>query len=386
VVGRLWRVVPFAFFVISGTCGLVYEVTWGKYLALFLGNTSLAYMCILAGYMGGLALGSFIIGSASTRIRRPLALYGWLEIAIGLYAIAFPFFIHRVESLVLSQAASLGFGTPAWAGLKLAVSLAVLLLPTVLMGGTFPLLMKHYRPATARQEDKAEWLYTANCAGAVVGGMLAGFLWIPQIGMSHTLWYVGLANAILVLAAVALGMAPSRAETQAEVPGNADVATKKSRRLLRPVYVAIAVSGATSMIYELVWIRIFAIALGGTTYAFALMVSAFITGIAIGSLLVGVIPWLRRNALLAFALAEIAIGATILMSVPIYQRLPYVFWKWSSLLRPSPESMWLNSILRFCDTTSPAGHKTRESTPCTPKEQEVWTQQEQRSLPDQRPG
>lgn len=347
MVGILWRVIPFAFFVVSGACGLVYEVTWGKYLALFLGNTSLAYMCVLASYMGGLALGSFIIGSASTRIRRPLALYGWLESAIGLYAVAFPFLIHPVESLVLSQGESLGFGTSAWVGLKLASALAVLLLPTVLMGGTFPLLMRHYQPATIQQEDKAEWLYTTNCAGAVAGGLLAGFVSIPSIGVSHTLWYVGVANVLLGAAAVAMGAGPAVKEADVAPARKNGKPDGKANPLLRPVYAAIAVSGATSMVYELVWIRIFGITLGGTTYAFTLMVSAFITGIAAGSLVVGAVPWLRRNALIAFALAETAIGVAILASLPVYQRLPYVFWKWASLLRPSPESMWLNNLFQY---------------------------------------
>lgn len=343
--GRLWRVTPYALFIISGACGLVYEVTWGKYLALFLGNTSLAYMCVLASFMGGLALGSFVIGAASARIRRPLAMYGWLEVAIGLYAILFPLLIRPVESAVFSQGAGLGFGTSGWAALKLAASLAVLLLPTVLMGGTFPLLMRHFQPSTSSEHDKAEWLYTANCAGAVLGAMMAGFSLIPAVGLSHTLYYVGILNVVLGGAAVAIG---ARRVQSAAKPAAAETRDQKTtRRLLRPVYVAIAVSGATSMVYELVWIRIFAIALGGTTYAFTLMVSAFITGIAIGSLAVGAFGWLRRNALLSFAIAEAAIGAAVLASLPLYQRLPYVFWKWESLLKPSHQSMWLHDIFEY---------------------------------------
>lgn len=349
---RMSRVGPYLFFVISGACGLVYEVTWGKYLALFLGNTSLAYMCVLASFMGGLAIGSFLLGALSARLSRPLALYGLIEVAIGLYAIVFPLLMHPVQSTVLAQAASLGFGSPAWIALKLAASLIVLLLPTILMGGTFPLLMKHFQPRSVSAEDKAEWLYATNCTGAVVGALLAGFMFIPSIGLRHTLWYVGFANVVLGAAALALGRTARRAaqgggETIEPKPASAEVTDSKARRPLRPVYAAIAISGATSMVYELVWIRMFAITLGGSTYAFTLMVAAFITGIAIGSLFVAWSPRLRHSPLIAFAIAEIAIGGAILASLPLYQRLPYVFAKWSSLLNPSPDSMWLYSLFQY---------------------------------------
>lgn len=349
MVRRFVGALPFVFFVISGACGLVYEVTWTRYFALFLGNTTLACMCVLATFMGGLALGSFAVGSASPRIRKPLTVYGWLEAAIGAYAIAFPLLIRPVQDFVLSQAGALGFGTPALAALKLTAALGVLTAPTVLMGGTFPLLMKHFRPISAESEDKAEWLYAANCGGAVAGAMLAGFSLIPSIGLSHTLWYVGLVNVVVGAAAVVLGLWAAIPEESA-VPEPARSGCEHTRldaRVRRAVYLAIALSGATSMVYELVWIRIFAISLGGTTYAFTLMVAAFITGITLGSLAVGAFQRLRRSPVAWFAACEAAIAAVVLASLPLYQRLPYVFWKWSSLLRPSAESMWLYSAFQY---------------------------------------
>lgn len=352
---RTTRLLPFLFFVVSGGCALVYEVTWAKYLGLMIGDTALANTCVLAAFMGGLALGSFYFGSLSARIKRPLACYGWVEVAIGLYAAAFPLLIHPVQSFVFSSAAHLQPGGVGWVSLKLVGAMLVLLIPTVLMGGTFPLLMRHFQPRSDADEDKSEWLYLANCAGAVAGALLAGFIWIPSLGLSKTLVTIGLANVLLGALAVTIGVRAkpwrSTAETsdmgEAEAAAAVEPASGSTRRTSQAVYAAIGLSGAAAMVYELVWIRVFAIVLGSSTYSFTLMVSAFITGIALGSLAVGACRWMRRNPVLAFAIAEAAIALTVLASIPLYERLPYTFWKWSSLLRPSPESFWLHSLLKY---------------------------------------
>jgi len=338
--------VAYALFIISGACGLVYEVTWARYLALFLGNTTLAHMCVLAAFMGGLALGSILIGRMTAVFRRPLAVYGVLELIIGLYAVASPAIIGSAKSLTLSAASGMEAGSAAWLGLKLLVSILVLLLPTFLMGGTFPILMEYFQPRSSSSEDKSEWLYLVNCAGAVVGTILAGFRFIPHHGLRHTLMGIGAGNAALGLFAIVIAFI-----------GSAQITTRKtapeesrkvfSHPLALPVYAAIGASGLASMIYELVWIRIFAVTLGSSTYSFTLMLSAFITGISLGSLAVGMIGWLRRNPLLSFALAEVAIALTVVLTMPLYERLPYVFWKWASLLNRTPQAYGLFNVAKY---------------------------------------
>lgn len=337
--------VPFILFILSGACGLVYEVTWARYLGLFIGHTTLAHMCVLAAFMGGLALGSVWIGRMTGRFQRPLALYGALEVSIGIYAIAYPAIIGPIQSVTLSVGQGMNPGSPAWIGLKLIVSMAALLLPTILMGGTFPALMRHFQPETPSGEDKSEWLYLLNCAGAVMGSLLAGFMLIPEMGMRYTLIGIGGANAAIGLLAVLIAYAePPVAPAKRE----AVASSGHSRHPLAvPVYIAIAVSGLAAMIYELVWIRIFAVALGSSTYSFTLMLSAFITGIALGSLTVGLVPWFRRNPLLGFALAEIAIGLVVVLGLPVYERLPYIFWRWLSLFSRTVSAFGLFNLMKY---------------------------------------
>lgn len=341
---RRFHLVPYVLFIISGACGLVYEVTWARYLALFIGYTTLAHMCVLAVFMGGLALGSIWIGRKTRRFRRPLAVYGVLEVAIGLYALVFPSLMASARSAALSAASGLEPGTSAWLVIKILVSFAVLIIPTVLMGGTFPTLMRYYQPESTAGEDKSEWLYLLNCAGAVIGALLAGFVFIPSYGMMFTLFGIGAVNAVLGLCAIGV----SYLEPSAEVREIATEAARPERYPLSTLVCAVtAASGLAAMIYELVWIRIFAVTLGSSTYSFTLMLAAFITGIALGSLVVGLAPGIRRHALSSLAMAEIAIGAAVVVSLPVYERLPYIFWRWSSLLSHTPDSYGLFNFMKF---------------------------------------
>ncbi len=342
---KRFGLVAYVLFIISGGCGLVYEVVWARYLGLFLGHTTLAHMCVLAAFMGGLAIGSIMIGRMSGSLSRPLVAYGILEVVVGAYAIAFPTIIGPIQTFALTRSASLEVGGPAWLAMKLFVSVAVMILPTILMGGTFPLLMKHFQPSTTSDEDKSEWLYLVNCVGAVAGSLLAGFVFIPTYGLQYTLLGIGAMNLALGACAISIAfMEPTATVHEVEAD---ETITPNRHPLATPVYTAIAVSGLASMVYELVWIRIFAVTLGSSTYSFTLMLSAFITGISLGSLAVGVIPRLRRNPLVSFAVAEIAIGLVVALTIPMYERLPYIFWRWAGVLSRTPEAYGIFNLIKY---------------------------------------
>src|SRR3972149_6027810 len=84
--------VPFllVLFFLSGITGLVYEIAWTRILTLVFGHTVHAVSTVLAAFMGGLALGSYLFGRLADRVRRPLVLYAILELGVGLYALAVP--------------------------------------------------------------------------------------------------------------------------------------------------------------------------------------------------------------------------------------------------------------------------------------------------------
>ena len=131
-------------FIVSGVTGLVYQILWFKYLSLFLGNTTYAQTMVLSAFMGGLAIGSAVWGRKADKISRPLLLYGWLEFGIGGYCLLYPLLIRTVREIFIQSVTIIALQSDSAAvlGLKLIVSLLTVLPPTILMGGTLPVLVK----------------------------------------------------------------------------------------------------------------------------------------------------------------------------------------------------------------------------------------------------
>ena len=195
-------------FFVSGVAGLVDQVVWSRYLALFIGSSTTALTVVLATFMGGLAIGNHWFGrrvDTARDTRQALGYYALLELGIGLWCIAFPEVLSVATDLYVSVAAPLGFGSAGTSAMKIALAAATILPPTILMGGTLPVLA---RVITARVADVAEQvgrLYFINSFGAAVGAAGAGFFIIPALGLEPSIRGSGLLNlALAVLFAVAL--------------------------------------------------------------------------------------------------------------------------------------------------------------------------------------
>src|SRR3989442_3237901 len=199
--------VPILFFC-SGATALVYEVVWSKYLTLMFGSTVQAQTVVLAVFMGGLALGNRLFGAHADKAPRPLAIYGYVEAAIGMYAFFFNWFYQFADAVFVR----LGTGQlehRAWLlVLKGALSVALLLGPTLLMGGTLPLLAAWLQ---RQSSDASRWsarFYSINSLGAVFGAGMAGFYLVRALGMVSSLQMTALFNVLIGLTAVALARIP----------------------------------------------------------------------------------------------------------------------------------------------------------------------------------
>lgn len=337
-------VVPYVLFFASGGCSLVYEVIWARYLGLIIGNTTLAHVAVLSTFMAGLALGSLLVGRSSDRLRRPLRTYGFLEIGIAALAVSFPYVVKPATNALLWIGAGIEFGSWQSAAIRVTLATALLVTPTFLMGGTFPLLVRHL--LLCSDEDKSQWVYTANCAGAVLGVCAAGFILIPAVGMRASLYAAGALNALLGLLAVMLASLPHNTRDAIASLGPVDGSSAVSTA--RPcILAAICLSGAAAMVYELVWIRLFAVTLGSTTYSFTLMLAAMITGLALGSLLVGISRRPAARPLASLGAAEIVAGLAVAATLGFYERLPWLFWKWSSVLHTMCRGFAVYSALKY---------------------------------------
>ncbi|HWC58395.1 MAG TPA: spermidine synthase, partial [Verrucomicrobiae bacterium] len=144
-------------FFCSGTTALVYEVIWSKYLSQMFGSTIYAQTVVLAAFMGGLALGNKLFGRWADKLQRPVHIYGYLEITIGLYAFFFPSLNNVADHIFVSVGSGIAQRTLLLLTLKAALSAALLLGPTILMGGTLPLLaawLQHFTSDAARRSAR----------------------------------------------------------------------------------------------------------------------------------------------------------------------------------------------------------------------------------------
>jgi spermidine synthase len=154
-------------------------------------------------------------------------------------------------------------------------------------------------------------LYFTNSFGAAIGALVATFVLVPNVGLPGTVMTGGLLSILVALAVWPLGKEPSAAVTGKPA---LQVGASTSRLILA----AAAITGATSFVYEITWIRMLALALGSTLHAFELMLAAFISGIAFGGL------WLRNKAdrwpdsIAAAGWVQVLMGIAALGSLFVY--------------------------------------------------------------------
>ncbi|HJQ84173.1 MAG TPA: fused MFS/spermidine synthase, partial [Candidatus Binatia bacterium] len=306
-----------ACFLFSGLGSLVLEVVWTRQLRLVFGSTTLAASTILVAYMLGLGLGALAGGRLGSRLGDGVRAYGWLEIAIGVYALAVPFVLQQFP--VLNRA--LLYQLPFWpaALCRFVLALAVLIVPTLLMGATLPVLV---RAVIGRERSgrMVALLYGINTLGAMAGVLLSTFVFFPRLGLTPTA-AVGAGIDIAVGVFALLVLAPRLARVEAE---EAPPPTAPARRwhVLLPAY---AVVGFTSLVLEVGWTRALAMVFGSSIHAFACMLAAFLAGIALGSLAAQRLVDRVRRPAVAGAVAIAALGVATLATTLLLPRLPDVF-------------------------------------------------------------
>jgi len=319
----------------SGVAGLIYQVVWTRYLALFTGHTSYAIVAVLVAFMGGLALGNAWLGAKADQMRRPLALYGWLELIIGIYALAFPEIYEIAYGSYVGIAQGIAPGSSMLLVLKFTLTLLTLAVPTILMGGTLPILARMVTDSLGELQAKVGRLYFVNSIGAVIGVAVAEFWLINAVGLENTM----LAAAVMNLAVGALALFVSgyvREENGPLPKASADSAAgeneeKFTSQEIRMAIVGIGVSGMVAMLYEVSWTRLLGMCMGSSSNAFAIMLMTFILGIAIGAWLINKLPK-GANSLTRFGWLEIGVGVSVMVSMCFYEYLPHWYLRLSSIV------------------------------------------------------
>ena len=166
-------------FFLSGATGLIYELLWVRILYQSFGSTIQSVTTVVAAYMGGLGLGAWLLGRVADRSPRPAVLYGWLEIAIGVFGIVSPLVLGLAHWIYIGTAGALSLGGGASVALRFGLAALVLMIPTTLMGGTLPVLTRALMGQDrGLLKQSLGRLYGLNTLGAMTGTAFAGFLLI----------------------------------------------------------------------------------------------------------------------------------------------------------------------------------------------------------------
>ncbi|MDE2662034.1 MAG: fused MFS/spermidine synthase [Gemmatimonadota bacterium] len=342
---RAWRTVLLALFFLSGVSGLIYQIAWVRQSVFTFGVSVYAYSTVIGAYMIGLALGSYAMGRRIDAHARPLGTYAALEVGIAALAALSPFLLGALHSIYPGLSNALPAGG-FWLTLgRLVLSLAVLTPTTFLIGATLPVMSRIYATHGGRVGSDVGRLYLVNTAGAALGCVLTGLVFLRYMGARETIFLGAAINLFVGAGALAL-MRPARAPrptgaahgeaeargrggdaTDAAVAagpavGPAEAALPISAGGLRYVAIAYTISGFIALGYEVVWARTLYIHSSHAAYSFSLMLTVFLAGLALGGAGGSWVLRRRRATLRHFGAIQLAIGLLAVLILHAFARLP----------------------------------------------------------------
>lgn len=327
----LLALIPLLCFLLSGVSGLLYEICWIRRASLVFGSTVYATSVVLAVFFLGVALGSYGFGRLSQRVQSPLRTYALLELLLAVAGVATLWLFDVADGWFGMAYRALGDASPWLWALRVVLVGMVLLPPTLLMGGTLPLLSQYLAPRLGKIAGSVGLLYAINTLGACLGCALAGFVLIPHVGAVATVF---LAAGLNVLAGVAVLALPKLEP----LPPPAESVAHAAPANLKPLVALVFLTGLAALGQEVLWTRFLALVVRNTVYTYTLTLMVILVGIVLGSLLASRLFDRNLPRALVFGALQVALGVGVLglMLLParLWQGLDASFAVYFALLLP----------------------------------------------------
>ncbi len=326
-------------FFLSGTAGLILQVVWMYRLGLVFGNAAYATAATLSAFFLGLAIGGWFWGNAAVRFRRPLTIYGLMEIGVALTALLWIPGLDFYETHYASVVAILDGHSGMLTLSKFVFSTTLLLIPTVLMGGTFPILVQYVGKSRRKLAVQGTFLYALNTIGASLGAFFAGFFLLSNYGVNLTYAFaVGLAACIGVAALVLDRLSSGDSKPAFRNKKTPKIFTKneKSTVSVRPestvtyswMLILAFMSGLLALSAETIWIRMFSQVLQNSVYSFSAILVVFLIALGLGGLLAHILVRLSLRPipvlLVLLSLGTILLGLSTVIFNTATNGLSYV--------------------------------------------------------------
>lgn len=336
----------------SGFCALVYQTAWLRSLRLVFGASTAASAAVLAIFMAGLGFGGLILGRRADRQRDPLRFYALLEAGISIGAGLSPWLVLLVQKSYIALGGSEALGPVGGSAVRLLLSVLVLGGPTFLMGGTLPAMARAVEEASDPGRRATGLLYAVNTLGAVAGALITTFWALEILGIQRTVWVAALLNLLVAVRAWSMSQ---RVEPAPEAPVAVAAPVPEVEETSEPtglpgwfVPVAAAGVGFAFLLMELVWYRMLAPLLGGSSYTFGLILAVALLGIGVGGLLYGAGPLRRRPTLAGFAATCSLEALALALPLALGDRLAVL----AALLRPFAGAGFLPLVLGWTVVTT----------------------------------
>ena len=270
---------------ITGMVSLVYQMVWQRYLAILVGSEAKSAALVVAIFLLGLSLGYFFFGYLTeqkyinTR-KGLLKFYGWIEFLTAAYVVVFPNYFIFLQKL--------SFNGPNHLIFDMLVIVIAILLPTIFMGATIPLMTTLFPQSKDKQKDREidafhAQIYGVNTIGAFLGCLGGGYLLIPMLGLPYSLIAMGVLN-FLVSFVYIFNALSGRLITQSRRSHDNDKVEDPNVTSNFLCYALVFVIGAVTIGLEIILIRVLALTMGFNIYVFPTILAIVVLGIGLGSL------------------------------------------------------------------------------------------------------
>ncbi len=296
-------------FFVSGCAALIFETAWFRVASIVLGSSIYSAAAVLMAFMLGLGIGNAFVAWYGRKIRRTVLFYVCIELLIGLSGVLSVFLLPLMSPMIANLVLDYGQDRTALTALRFTLAFLVFMVPAVAMGATLPVLQKIIYPYEKSFGRSFARLYGWNTVGAVVGVLLAEFVFIQYIGIINTALMACVLNFIAAYILIKSGL-PKTSET--------NLVTENQQYAIPTVYkiylVVPFLTGFTLLALEVVWFRYSLLFINGTSIAFAIMLSVILVGIGVGGLITTKITRFKYNldtlilVLLLFAGIYVTLG------------------------------------------------------------------------------
>ena len=320
------RLVIYLLFFFSGLASLVYEILWTREFIPVFGNSFYAITVVLAAFMAGLGLGSWWFGRYADRHRSRLLLYSAIETGIALSAFVIPIVLSLLKKIMPLFFSFLAESILLMSIIRFVFSFMILFLPSVLIGGTLPVLSRYCVDELKFVGRRLGLLYGLNTLGASAGVFAAGFFLIETLGLAGTNYVAIGLNLLIAGTMVFIWFSHERKGERVQLEKKKSIEEKRSEKKtsfgqpdqvgLRPVILSIAlITGCASLSLEVLWTRYLSFRISSSPYSFSSILGVFLICLGIGSLLYRLFFASRKNQVLILSFALLLIGPLTLAMI-----------------------------------------------------------------------